>query len=438
MSKTSALSRRTVLRGFAGAPLALPLLEAMAPFRSGAQAATAAPIAQRLIIQFVPLGTVRERWFPTGTGENFVIAPNSCLASMEPHKRDILVMKGVDMKSTRRTSADHRMGMVNLLTGNGANGSLFSEGASVDQVLGQRLGKNTKFRTLQFGVGVTHLGETFSAMSSAGPKQPLFPENDPVKIFDRVFSGVGSGTVSNPGGDLRRAQRHSVLDGVTASYQSLRGRLGAEDRVKIDQHLQAISELEKQIDATVSTTCSVPPAPSPVPKAGAYPPQIPTGDLQEKLLVLALKCDLTRVATLQWANASSFYNPIPAQVSGAHHTLTHAMDSDPTARDGVTKISAWYTSRFAGLIQRLKDENLFSSTLLLQVTELAQGDVHSVVDMPFLLAGGGGYFRTGRFVTYAPSQPHNNLLVSIMNAMGQPDTTFGESAFCSGPLPGLT
>jgi hypothetical protein len=58
--------------------------------------------------------------------------------------------------------------------------------------------------------------------------------------------------------------------------------------------------------------------------------------------------------------------------------------------------------------------------------------------MPFLLAGrAGGKLRTGRFLRFASTVPHNNLLVSIMNAMDVPATTFGNPAYCTGPLAGL-
>jgi hypothetical protein len=64
--------------------------------------------------------------------------------------------------------------------------------------------------------------------------------------------------------------------------------------------------------------------------------------------------------------------------------------------------------------------------------------VHSRDDAPYVLAGSaGGALRTGRFLSYAGDVPHNNLLVSILNTLGIPDTTFGRSEWCTGPLPGF-
>ena len=56
-----------------------------------------------------------------------------------------------------------------------------------------------------------------------------------------------------------------------------------------------------------------------------------------------------------------------------------------------------------------------------------------------MLAGSaGGALRTGRFLSYEGRElPHNNLLVSLLNAMDVPDTTFGKPEWCPGTLPGL-
>jgi hypothetical protein len=78
------------------------------------------------------------------------------------------------------------------------------------------------------------------------------------------------------------------------------------------------------------------------------------------------------------------------------------------------------------------------------VNEVGKGNNHAHRDLPVLIAGsGGGQLRTGRFVDYAAGvagrgHPHNNLLVSLANAMGVADKTFGAPEHCTGPLPNLT
>ena len=78
---------------------------------------------------------------------------------------------------------------------------------------------------------------------------------------------------------------------------------------------------------------------------------------------------------------------------------------------------------------------MLDNVLLMWGNQLGRGNSHSLNDAPFILLGqAGGYFKTGRFLRYQGKAPHNNLLVSIMNAMGVPDQTFGQPDWCTGPL----
>jgi hypothetical protein len=128
-----------------------------------------------------------------------------------------------------------------------------------------------------------------------------------------------------------------------------------------------------------------------------------------------------------------------------HHDLSHRSDTDADAVSKLTQINSWYAQQMAGLITRLKatpDANggtLFDNTLVLWCNELGKGNTHSRQDAPYVLAGNaGGTLRTGRFVSYeGQGLPHNNLLVSLLNAMDIPDTTFGKPDWCTGPLTGL-
>jgi len=112
----------------------------------------------------------------------------------------------------------------------------------------------------------------------------------------------------------------------------------------------------------------------------------------------------------------------------------------------LTRINTWYAQQLAGLISRLKTTpdgaggTLFDNTLVLWCNELAKGNTHGRLGAPYVLAGGAGSgLRTGRFLRYdGQGLPHNNLLLSILNAMGVPDRSFGKPDWCTGPLTGLT
>ena len=69
---------------------------------------------------------------------------------------------------------------------------------------------------------------------------------------------------------------------------------------------------------------------------------------------------------------------------------------------------------------------------------LAIGTIPGRGTAPYVLAGrAGGRLAHGRFLSFEGDVPHNNLLVSILNAVGIPDATFGNTDWCTGALPGL-
>jgi hypothetical protein len=170
------------------------------------------------------------------------------------------------------------------------------------------------------------------------------------------------------------------------------------------------------------------------------------GDLQISLLAVALACDLTRVASLQWSRSVSQtrFTWLPVPINDAHHDLSHLPDDDALAVDKLTRINLWYAGRFAALVgklataQEVDGSRLLDSSLLLWCNELGKGNNHSRRLAPYVLAGqAGGSVRTGRFLSFTDDHPHNDLLVSILQAMDVPVTTFGKAEWCQGALPGF-
>jgi hypothetical protein len=123
--------------------------------------------------------------------------------------------------------------------------------------------------------------------------------------------------------------------------------------------------------------------------------------------------------------------------------MSHDPDSNAETKEMLTRINAWYAGELAYLMDKLAqipegDGTLLDNTLILWCNELSRGNAHSHPDMPFVLAGRAGLRgRTGRFLQYPGSVPHNNLLVSILQALDVPATRFGDRDHCTGPLVGL-
>ncbi len=461
------LSRRKLLRGAGGIAIGLPFLEAMVAPRSVGAAAATAP--KRFLVYFKPGGTVLENWRPTGTESTFTLG--SIHQPLAPYQDRLIVLAGLDLKITAiGTGHPHAKGMGGVLTGRelpagpyetcgGKAG--FPGGTSIDQVIAAKIAEGTKFRSLELAINWPTdqrdggKASPTNCINYSGPGQAVPPSVNPKAVFDRLFSELGADTQMVA---LERAKSKSILDTVIGEYQDLVPRVGQSDRAKLEEHLSRIREIELGLQANANETtgaCVKPAEPKPLgdPDAGregapgdntqknpsldARMPEL--GKAMTDMLVMALACDLTRVGTLQWVDSQA-YNTFPfLQLFDGHHAYQHDHGYQP---DALTKIDTWYMTQFAYLLQRLSEvkENgvsLLDNTGVLFTSEIQMPNSHDQTNMPFLLAGGiGGALKTGRYLDYKGAS-HNNLLVSLQNAYGIPDATFGNPDYCTGPLAGL-
>jgi hypothetical protein len=281
--------------------------------------------------------------------------------------------------------------------------------------------------------------DVWARMIYSGANQPLPPMEDPVAAFSRIFSGS---TLSASQTAILLKRRQSVLDYAVGSLGNLATSVGSDDKVRVQQHQDSVRAIEKQLLA--QTGACTPPmvTKTDLTKVANYPA---IGKAQMDLLVASLACDQTRVASLQWSHSVSDI-PMPwLNISTGHHTLSHDADTDSASQTSLVQINTWYAQQFAYLLQGLDavsesdGSTLLDNCMVVWINELSKGNIHSHQPLPVIIAGGGGgALRTGRFVTYSPQQPHNNLLVSLANAMGTSIKTFGNPAYCTGPLSNLT
>ena len=451
------LNRRAVLRGAGTVAIALPWLEIMGSERR-AVAATAP--AKRFLAVYTPGGTVPEKWTPTGTETNPVLGP--ILAPLAPVQKNLLVLSGVDMKCA--DGEQSQSGMIAWLTGTGQlssppNGGLpgtysFAGGPSIDQLLAAKISSTKKKKSLEialrWGTGKSHGRATpmdIVNYANDQPCTPIAPQLDPAAIWRDLFGSLGSGP--SPGA----AWDKSILDAVAHRYQALAPRLGASDKRKLDAHWQRVRELELRLSAT-GASCT---APTLADTAGYNPTSglnsddtgsikdlatdsaIPkVGKLMMDMMVMAMACDLTAVGTLQWADSEAKYTIPWLSLPEGHNFYENDGGYRPAELE---RIYTWYASQHAYLLGEMAKIDMGGHTLLDESvvffgSEVCHPATHTKLDMPFLLAGGGG-LRTGRWVRYEHAS-HNDLLLSILGLFGDTRATVGNPKFCTGPLTNLT
>jgi hypothetical protein len=413
---------------------------------------------RRFIGVFSANGTIASQFFPAGTASDMPLNPSMLgriLAPLSAHTSQMLVLKGVDMVSTvsdqlgtttTKPGGPHMKGPGGMLTGgsllagsfSGAGGPAgYADRISVDQFIANRIGKGTAFPSLEFGARVGG-GEPLNTISYRGANQPNPPIDDPVQMYTRLFanSNLSTSQVAQ-----LVADRKSVLDFVQGDITSLQTRLNAEDKARLDAHLTGIRSMEQEL--TSATAVCTPPTKPMKFDGNDQATFAPICKVQMDLMLLAHTCGMTNVSTFMFANADSWqYFPF-AGVNEEHHSLSHSSDSDSASVEKLIKINVWHGQQVNYLLDKLAatteadGSNMLDNTLLLWGNELGVGNTHDYKNIPWLLAGGASYFKMGRSLQFK-DLPHNNLLVSVCNAMGFDDvTTFGIPGVCTGPLPGL-
>jgi hypothetical protein len=435
------ISRRHFLYG-AGVALALPWLESL-PCLAQDGGASAAAKSNRPPIRFAHIyfsnGVEPAHWWAKGQGKDMEFGRGA--QPLAPIREDLIFLRGLYHQKAFVSTSPH-LGRMNLLSG--AVVSLDPKeirvGTSFDQVLAQRLGDQTATPSLALGIEPNELrledGLSMiygSNISWVSPTKPATKEIYPARAFDQL---VGDGK----GRELDR----SILDAVLAEARTLRPRVGAADRKKLDEYLESIRDIEKRLDHAAKEgrlegwrpALKLPNMPRP----GEALPQIAPEHmkLMLDLIVLAFQMDKTRVITLMLNNDLSQMNfKFIEGVRGALHLdLTHNGKA-PELEAMYLKTNQFHVQQFTYLAERLKaiDEggsSLLDNSILMLASSLFDGDAHSADHLPIVLAGkAGGALKTGRVLDYLDKGDDNrracSLYLSLMDLMGAPLDRFGDT-----------
>jgi len=452
------IPRRTFLQG-AGVTLALPLLEAMVPAAT-ALAQTAATPKPRFVGVFFPHGMAPGYWEPKAEGALPEKLPY-ILESLEKVKDQTVVMSGLWSQSAEppegTTGSDHWVAAAYLtaIKPRKTAGSDATVGSpTIDQMIARKIGQDTLLPSLQLAVedpnsSSSNCGEGYSCSytnsiswvelptpdgETVPRTSPLPMELNPQVVFERLF---GSGATPELRAQ-RMKQSQSILDALTKELSSLRGQLGAADVRTVNQFTDEIREIERRIQLAAKVSNDVPTL--------DLPPGIPEQfdehiRLHTKLLALAFKADITRVATLLGArDLTSRAYPYPKSplfpeggTSVSFHGGSHHQD-DPVQVRRYAQLNRYHVSTLAYLAEELKstpdgDGNLLDRSLILYGSNMGNSNQHQHYDVAHLLVGGAnGQLKGNRHLAF-PSRTvsTSNLMLSILDLYGIHPESFGDS-----------
>ncbi len=309
-------------------------------------------------------------------------------------------------------AGDHARAMAAFLTGRQprkTHGADIRVGMSVDQVAAEKVGKATRFASLEIGCeGGKNSGNCDSGYSCAysanlawrTESSPVAKEINPRLVFERLFSAPGKG---DDKAQRRERYKQSILDFVGEDARQLKNRLGSTDRHKLDEYLTGVRAIEQRLVRVEKTA-----------RTGRRRRHRPTGvprDYREHLhlmadmLALAFQADLTRVATFVFANDGSNRSYRDYGVAEGHHDMSHHGGSkDKKAK--IQKINQFHIEQFAYLLGKLKavkegNGTLLDNCMIVYGSGISDGNRHNHDELPILLAGkGGGTLKTGRHLRY--------------------------------------
>lgn len=442
------MSRRQLLASLAAIPTTMSFARTLA-----ADPMTA---PKRLVLVMQNNGTQQANFWPNANLDSPIL---SRLFSDPATKADnglkpkTNIVKGVYIPSDANgtNGNGHDMGFARMFTGErlvSLGGQPWGGGPSVDQIVARAWNVDTLTLAVLASQTEPHPKPGFDhrvSFSYLGPATLKHPRTDPLAVFRYLFPGAGPGTGSPE--TIRR--RASVLDAVSRNLSEVSSRLGPNERTKLDYHLTAIRDVERRL----TNTCATPPVSPPDYLAGdaaaettedTYIPRL-VDDMID-LVVLAFKCQVSRIATLQLGYGGGKWRFAWEGIDmNCHDDVAHLdigdAGSSATNTDRVVRMNQYYASRVAKLATALDaipeaGGTMLDNTLIVWANELGRGD-HSQENVPIVLIGrAGGALPTGGRLIDAGRQVFNRVGCTVLGAMGVSVSGFGDVPDC-GVLRGL-
>jgi len=402
--------------------MSLPLLDAMAPV--GLSGGARAPV-RRMIAINIAFGLHSPFFFPKTAGTDYRLSPY--LEVIGDYRDDFTVFSGL---SHPEVDGGHPAEASFLTAARHPASGFFKNTISLDQVIAEKIGGETRFAYLPLSTGQGSL-----SFSRSGIEIPA--ETSPSKLFARLFLAGTPAEVARQRAAIQEG--HSVMDAVRAAARRLQQRVGANDRERLEGYFTSVREAEKRLVKAEEWMRK------PKPKTSAKPPVdlpkradvIGRVRLMYDVAHLALQTDSTRVITLKAAGENQ-RPPIPG-VKLDYHNLSH----HGKVREKIEQlklIELQHMAAFRDFLKRMRETSeesgsLLDHTSILLGSNLGNGNNHDNKNMPIVLAGGG--YQHGQHLVFDAdhNEPLPNLFVTMLQRLGIEQDSFASS---TGPLPGLS
>jgi len=419
------LPRRTILRGI-GASVALPLLDAMVP--ALAQSSQSTEPVRRLGYVYMPMGMNPAPWVPQQEGKLKSLTPS--LESLNPFIDNVSVISNLEINDAHTTGnhASSNCAFLSCVKAKRTEGSDYYLGTTVDQIAAKVIGANTPFPSLELGTDIiSQVGNCDNgyacvyqnSLSWSSPTTPLPTEADPRVLFERLFGDGGTPEQRN----AQLSANASLLDAVMVDMNKYQKQLSSADKIKIDQYLDTVREVERRIQMSQaqSEKAKLPDLERPTTVPEDWEEHV---KLMMDLQVLALQADLTRVVSFQLARETSNRTYPQIGVTEPHHPISHH-GNDPVQLEKLSKINKYHVSLFSYMLEQMANTTDGNGTLLdgstyLLGSGMGNPDVHDHKNLPIVVVSGSNSgIHGGRHIRYSDDQtPLANLHLTLLDSVG--------------------
>jgi uncharacterized protein DUF1552 len=431
ISKLS-LPRRTFLRGV-GATVALPLLEAMVPAMTALAKADANPRV-RFGAVYIPNGAIMEEWIPDAVGTAFELKP--ILKPLEPYSSSLVIVTNLTRSHPGSQVGDHAVSAAGFLTGVWPKRTEAEDvlaNTTIDQVVAKQIGQDTPFPSLEVAtedftgyVGACSPGFNCAYLNTVSwntPTTPLPMDINPRVVFERMFGQAG--TVGQRTARMR--EERSLLDSITEEANQLRSALGVRDRVRVNEYLDNIREIERRIQRSEAHSNTNVTIDTPVGIPDSFEEHV---GLMYDLLALAYQADITRVFTFMLSRELSQRTYPQIGVTEQHHSVSHH-GNDPQKIGQNVKVNTYHMRLFAKFLEKLKstpdgDGSLLDHSMIFYGGGMGNPNGHASDPLP-VVGVGGGFGKGRRHIKVATQTPVGNLWLAVANHYGSTIETFGDS-----------
>ena len=372
---------------------------------------------------------------PAGEGNLDTLSP--ILAPLKPVKDQVTVLTNTRLMNAYPGTHDtSNASFLSAAFAKHTESSDYYLGTTVDQIAAKQMGKDTQLASLQLAMDLNPLAGVCNngyacvyqnCLSWSSPTTPLPSEAHPRIVFERLFGEGGTGAA-------RRAalrDRASLLDSFTTDIAKLKGRVGSPDRVRLDQYLDSVRQIEREIERAEQAVADnkTPDMDRPVGVPAAFADHV---KLMFDLQVLAFQANITRVVTFQLTREESNRTYPEIGVADPHHPTSHH-GNDPEKLAKLAKINTFHMSLFADFLQKMKatpdgDGSLLDHSVYVYGSGMGNSSLHDHEKLPMLVAGGAATGLKGnRHIRYEKGMDLANLHLTLLDRVGVHLDAFGDS-----------